>query len=674
MTAGIAAGYDDGATTAQVHMGADGQRDPFGTTLRRFRREAGLSQEMLAARSGLSVDTIAALERGRRRAPRAATVGLLAKALDTDARTLAAAAESGEREDHVPAPRRPVVPPIAANIPSAPNELVGRGPACADVLAEFDRPGTRLVTLTGPGGVGKTRLATAVAHTLIDQRHEQVCWLSLAPLPGAPALAKTLLRQLDIRETSDRTPFDAIIDRLRTARLVLVLDNCEHVLSAAAEMCDGLIMSCPQVRILATTRELLKVDGEQVYAVPPLELPAPDWPATELQRSPAVRLFLGRARALQTPLQPTLADLPAVAAICTRLTGIPLAIELAAARLNVLSAAQIADALRRSTSVLGTGSRTALRHHSMDTAIGWSFELLTDRERAVCTQLSVFAGGWTLAAAEQVCRPHSAGTDWVELMGRLVDKSLVVVRRDGGETRYEMLTVIREYAEDRLRESGRLTGARRAHVDYYLSVAEQANPHLSRSSQGAWLDMLDAELDNIRAAMVGALALPESEPALRLAAAIWQFCYLRGHYSLGRRYLQSVLARPDLSSRLPDLPQASVLLGAGTLAFLVCDYKSAQTQVGQALQTFKRLHDRAGWATSLQRMGAIARERGQYAEADRLHRRSRHLWEELGDAGGQAWACNHLAFVSGFAGISPPRRRRANAPGSGSTRSPTPRA
>ncbi|TDD59721.1 tetratricopeptide repeat protein [Kribbella antibiotica] len=617
----------------------DVQEAGFGGLLRRHRREAGLSQEGLAELAGLSVDAIAALERGRRRAPRAHTLRLLADALRLNSAERTQLTTSARNDTEAPQPvlRRP---------PAAPNELIGRTAELTTTRRLLGQRITRLLTLTGPGGIGKTRLTLALAGELSDDFPDGVCWVPLAALTDAEAVAPAVAASLGLHPMDTSRLLQDIADQIGRRTLLLVFDNCSHVVSAVGQVCAALLESCPNLSILASSRELLRVPGENVYVVPPLTLPE------ESELSAAVRLFVDRASARGYDLT---GQLEQVARVVRRLDGMPLAIELAAARTNVMTIEELAGELETSFGILAGGDRTASpRQQSMRGAIEWSHDLLTAAERDVFAQLSVFVGGWSLGAAAVVMSGESAPgpvarAEALDLTGRLVDKSLIRVTRHGGVARYDMLAVIREFAADRLQTTSSVDEAVRRHAHFYVGLAEQAERELRGANQEEWLERLQSELDNLRSAMAWALQTRSASEALRLSGALWRFCYLRGHYAEGGQWLERSLALlPTTDDPSPALAKAN--LGAGMLAFLQCEYDVATTRLVTALAQYKELDDAAGTALVLQRLGGVARERGDYRAAEDLHCQSYDLFEKVGDQSGMSWAHNQLGFVAWLRG------------------------
>ncbi|MGW1341500.1 ATP-binding protein [Kribbella sp. NPDC002412] len=625
----------------------DVQGAGFGGLLRRHRREAGLSQEGLAELAGLSVDAIAALERGRRRAPRAHTLRLLADALRLGASDRAALTMAARRDTESPQIqlRRP---------PAPPNELIGRGTELTTTKRLLGQRLTRLLTLTGPGGVGKTRLTLGLAAQLEDSFADGVCWIPLASLTDPAGVIPAVAASTGVHPLDNARLVETIAEQIGRRTMLLVFDNCSHVVATVGQVCAALLEYCPNLSVLASSRELLRVPGESVYVVPALALPHDE---DQLESSAAVRLFVERAAARGYDVD---GQLDQVARVVRRLEGMPLAIELAAARTNVMTIEELATELETSFGILAGGPRTASpRQQSMYGAIEWSHDLLTAAERDVFAQLSVFVGGWTLSAAATVMSGQPspgpmARAEALDLIGRLVDKSLIRVTRRSGVARYYMLAVIREFAADRLTAAGLAEEAARRHARFYIGLAEEAEAQLRGVNQAEWLERLDAELDNLRAAMAWALRTRSINEALRLAGGLWLFCYLRGHYAEGSQWLERALA---LSDTVPESDTAGLApacakanLGAGMLAFLQCEYDAATARLQTALTQYKELDDTAGSALVLQRLGGVARERGDYAAAEDLHCESYDLYESLGDQSGMAWAHNHLGFVAWLRG------------------------
>ncbi|HEY0156293.1 MAG TPA: BTAD domain-containing putative transcriptional regulator [Thermoanaerobaculia bacterium] len=497
-------------------------------------------------------------------------------------------------------PARGARPPVSLT------RLVGREREIADL--ELLVASQRLVTLTGVGGAGKTRLAAELALRIDWQRADSVAWVELASCTDPLFLAQTVAAAVAVREPANTA---ALVEALRDRELLLVLDNCEHVIDAAAEAAGTLLAHCPHLHILATSREPLGVAGERVWPVPPLNL------ATE-----AVELFVDRAMAVDPAFALTTGNTPAVLEICRRLDGIPLAIELAAARVRVLSPEQIHARLEDRFTILCGGARTTVpRHRTLRAAIDWSFTLLGEREQALLARLSVFAGTFSLEAAEAVC-----GAGVLDLLSGLVDKSLVVSAKRQTAVRYHLLESIREYAAERLTDAE----VRRRHAETFLAIARDAAPELLTGS-AARLDALDADYDNMRAALAWSLEREPETLALPLAAAFRWYWYYRILWSEGLRWLERVLER---TAPAPTHDRAAVLTAAGALAFYRGDLASARPRLEEAETIWRTLGDERQLALCLAALAQLLASAGELdaaavraAEAVTLARANSSPWE-----------------------------------------------
>ena len=437
------------------------------------------------------------------------------------------------------------------NVRAELTSFVGRE---ADVTAVRELMGAhRLTTLTGPGGSGKTRLATETARTLLGDLPDGAWLVELAAI-GADStdgdVAQATLAALGLRDallgaTPSADPVDGLIAAIREREALLILDNCEHVIEAAAAFADRVLGACRRLRILATSREPLGITGEALWQVEPLALPDTDAGPGDIESSPAIRLLRDRAGAVRQDLGGEARTWPAMVRICRALDGMPLAIELAAARLRTMTIGQLANRLDDRFRLLTSGSRTALpRHRTLRAVVDWSWDLLTEAERIVLRRLSVFSGGASLEAAERVCAGDAVGPGEVlELLTSLTEKSLLRAEGDGA-LRYRMLGTIREYAADRLTEAGESGLVRQAHLGYFTELAESAEPHLRRAEQLAWLARLQADHDNIGAAMRGAIAAGEAQAAMRLAAALGWYWWLGGRRSEGFELIKAATKIP----------------------------------------------------------------------------------------------------------------------------------
>jgi predicted ATPase/DNA-binding CsgD family transcriptional regulator len=520
---------------------------------------------------------------------------------------------------------------VAHNLPAALSSFVGRHEETAAVGKLLDN--ARLVTLVGAGGVGKTRLAIQVASAAFALHDEAVSLARLAPVEDPSLVAAAVAAALGVREQPGGSMLQALINYLSSRRLLLILDNCEHVIAEAAPLAEALLSACSDLRILATSREALGVDGEAAWPVPPLSVPPArqEWSADGLTAYEAVRLFVERAQATEHAFVLTDTAAPAVAEICRRLDGMPLAIELAAARVGVLAPAEIAARLDDRFRLLSAGSRTAApRHQSLQAALEWSYDLLCNPERVLLARLSVFAGGFTLEAAEEICAADALRTeDIFHLLAGLVAKSLVVADTSGEQARYRLLETIRHYGADRLAATGEAQAVSDRHAAYYTRLAEQAEPELTGARQGDWIERLDAEHANLRAALGWSLTAGHSEQGLRLAAMLALFWAMRGYLSEARVWLdQALAANPDACPSL----RAKALWALGGLAGWEDDYAAAAAIGKESLTLYRELDDIRGIARALQVVGVgtlvddPARGRPLLQESVALARKAGDRW------------------------------------------------
>jgi len=502
------------------------------------------------------------------------------------------------------------------NLPSQVSSFIGRDTELAEVRRLVGR--SRLVTLTGAGGAGKTRLGLQAAAGLLDRGEDGVWFADLAPLQDPGLVAVTVANVLGVRQESGRPALDALVAAVAGRGLLVLLDNCEHVIGECAKVADALLRGCPHVALLATSREPLGIDGERVYRVPSLGVPAIGADAAAIRASEAVRLLEDRAAAQGKPLRWDDDNAVVTGRICRRLDGIPLAIELAASRLRMMPAGELEARLDERFALLTGGSRAALpRQQTLRAMVDWSWELLTGTERAVLAGLSVFAGGFGLAAAEAVATgPDLAAAEVAGQLGGLVDKSLVQFGDTGAGTgRYRLLETVRQYAAARLDALGPAVSdaARIAHRDYYLALAETAAPQLAAADQGAWLDRLDAELDNLRAAIAFSLTLADPEPGLRLAAALRVYWRARGHAAEAAGALQALLNAPGAQE--PTLPRARALAVVANLLQQIGSYPIAADCCQEALGIARAAGDDGLVCELLQVQAWVLLRQGQRAEA-----------------------------------------------------------
>ncbi len=531
------------------------------------------------------------------------------------------------------------------NLPIQLTSFIGREREMAEVRRLLSA--ARLVTLTGSGGCGKTRLALQVAADLLAEYPDGVWLVELGALADPAQVPQAVGTVLGLREEPNRTLTETLSDFLRPQIVLVLLDNCEHLVEACAQMAERLLRACPRLRIMATSREALGIAGEVVWRVPSLALPDPRQlpPIETLTQYEAVRLFVERAVAALPTYRVTNQNARAVAQVCHRLDGIPLAIELAAVRVKVLTPEQIAARLDDRFELLTGGSRTALpRHQTLRAATDWSHDLLSGKERVLFRRLSVFVGGFTLEAVEAICVGEGIEENEVlDLLTQLADKSLVWVEGADGKVRYRLLETVRQYGQDRLRETGEAARVLRRHRDFFLEFAECAEPELSRSEQEVWLNRLEADYANLRMALEWSVESGEVEAGLRLGGALWRFWEVRGYLSEGRGWLEEVLKRSDKAS--PAL-RAKALKAAGFLSRYLGDYAAAHSLLNECLAMYGELEDKRGMALSLNNLGVVAGDQGDYERAATFYEESLALSRELGAKDIIAMVLNNLAIVS----------------------------
>lgn len=533
------------------------------------------------------------------------------------------------------------------NLPQQLTSFIGRELETEDLKSLLER--SRLVTLTGSGGTGKTRLGLQVAANSLERFPDGVWMVELAPLTDAERVPSTVANVLGVKEETERAILEGIKDRLKAQNLLLILDNCEHLLDACAMLADTILRSCPDIKILATSREGLGISGEQRYRVPSLSLPNIDLRSSPLRINDyeAVRLFVDRAQLHQPQFAVTTANETALASICSRLDGIPLAIELAAARVRTFSLEDIESKLDHRFRLLTGGSRTELpRQQTLKALTDWSYELLNDLEKGLLRRLSVFAGGFDLEGCERVCSDHEIDAfEVMELLNSLCDKSLVIADHLGNRTRYRLLETVRQYGRDLLIEHGEDVHWRSQHLRYFLELAQRSESNLGGQDSQIWLDLLDLEFENFAVAMENSLTDPEG-PSLgqRLGAALWRFWMMRGQVFAGRRMIRKVLEVSDCDQPTKEL--AKCLHSAGTLSIIQTDYDDARRLLGLAADMAHEVGELGAEAGSRVNLATIEQSDGDLERALAQFKVSLAIFEELGDVRGESIALTCLGSVS----------------------------
>ncbi len=533
------------------------------------------------------------------------------------------------------------------NLPIPLTSFIGRKREMAEV--KYLLSTTRLFTLTGAGGSGKTRLAIQVSTDLLDGFKDGVWWVELAALKDETLVPQAVAKALGVHEQPNQSLIETLKNFMQFRHLLLVLDNCEHLIEVCAGLADELLRTCPNLKILATSREILDIDGESTWQVPTLSVPdlQPVSLVNLLMDYEAIRLFVERARAVKPSFMLTEENAPIVAQICQRLDGIPLAIELAATRVKMLSVGQIAPRLDDRFSLLTKGSRITLpRHQTLRAAIDWSYDLLRDTEQTLFQRLAVFTGGCTLDAVEQVCAGDGIDKEKVlDLLTHLLDKSLVTMQEEGGEVRYQMLETIWQYANEKL---GKVDALRGGHASYFLILAETIEPFLEKPEQASWLDKLEREHNNFRAALVWAREKGQVELGLRLASALCLFWFMRGYLSEGLAQIGEFLS---LSERTVNAStRAKALDRAGMLARYQGDLNRAYGLIAESLSLRRELGERHGIADSLSNLGFVVLHQGDFVQAHQLYSEALSIHRELDNQQGIADSLSHLALIAFYEG------------------------
>jgi predicted ATPase/DNA-binding SARP family transcriptional activator len=548
------------------------------------------------------------------------------------------AIDSKHAEERLPPPGHP------GRLPSPLTQLVGRKEAVMEVCSRLSR--SRMVTLTGSGGVGKTRLAIRAAWESLDSFEEGVRFVELAGISDPDLVAQAVALTLDVRETPGQAITETLAAAIGGRSLLLLIDNCEHLLEACARLADHLAARCPKLRILATSRQPLGITGEAVWRVPSLSVPGDGLQAVErLLEYESVRLFAARAADAQPGFELSPDNMAAVTQICRRLDGIPLALELAAARMRALTVEQIAERLDRRFDLLSRGSRAALpRQQTLRALVDWSYDLLTEGEQSLFRCLSVFAGGWTETAANQVC--GAEGVPIFDLLDSLVNQSLVSLDiYDTGDPRYSFLETLRDYGRERLEETGKAKQAEQRHADWCLNLAKQAAAATFGPDEDRWLSVLDREQENIRAALErGAAGRIDQRAFIHLVPALGNYWTVRGRFSEARRWLDNAIKTSDGPDY--DEDRVPLLNLAGLVAYYQSDMASSLERHLECLALRRHLGDRRGVAGSLNNVGMIHQKTREPESAKRLYLEALETNREIGNLPWQAINLNNLGNLS----------------------------
>lgn len=623
-----------------MDAGADA---PFGVRLRRLRQAAGLTQEELAERAELSPSAIGMLERGDRRRAYPHTVRSLAHALGLSPEQRAELLAATRSLAGGPIPP----PPMAGTALSAPpTALLGRDREVEAVARLIRDADVRLVTLIGPGGVGKTRLAVELPSHVADAFAHGVFLVPLASIRDPELVIPTVAHAIGLGESGERSLSEVLHAYLRDKHVLLLLDNFEHLLDAAGALAD-LLAASPRLTVLATSRAPLRIRGEREYAVEPLPVPDPDRVASpaQLGEVPAVELFVERAQAASPAFALTDANAVAVAAICRRLDGLPLALELAAVWLRMLGPAQLLERLDRALPLLTGGARDLPeRQKTMRAAIQWSFDLLAPPEQALFRRLSVFAEGWTLEAAEAICGLDDLPPERVlDVLSVLVEQSLVVAEIGPlGETRYRMLEPVRQYARELLGASGEAERVGRAHADFFLRFAERAQPEINGHRQVEWLDRLEVDYDNVRQAIGWSEEASEPPSVVRFGRALCMFWVIHDRHDEGRRWMERVLGQ---GQDLPAKARADALYAQAVCEYGLGDPVRVLALSEESAALYRQIEDRYGDAISMGLVGFARTLLGDLDRADEAFQESLEILRELGDRWASAHLWSHWAAV-----------------------------
>jgi predicted ATPase/class 3 adenylate cyclase len=628
-----------------LHAGTPQLRDGdyFGSAVNRAARI------MSAGHGGQVLLSQAVVDLGRGRFPAGADVVHLGRVRLRDLST----PEELWQLVHVDLPRQ--FPPLRSldlapnNLPEQFTSFVGREHEVAKIKDALRA--SRALTLTGAGGCGKTRLSLEVAAEMLEWNPDGVWFVQLASLADSDLVPQTAATVLGLRERPGTSFTQVLADHVADKHLMLILDNAEHVLAACARLAGEMLRSCPHLTLLATSREPLRIAGEVSYRVPPLSMPDLKRDATpeRVSRFESSRLFIERAQQSLPRFAVTSGNARALVSVCRRLDGMPLAIELAAARVRSMSVEELDEHLDRRFRLVTGGSRVApRRQQTLRALIDWSYDLLDDAEKKLLCRASTFSGGLTLEAAEHVCSGQGIESwEVLDILTSLTDKSLVVAEEHERESRYRLLETVREYAREALRASDPGAHWHSRHLAYFLAMSQEGEPHLFGADQKVWLDRLETEHDNLRAALAWSTAGEDAAAGLRMAGSLWWFWNVRGYLREGRRWLSALLAA---APEREDDARAKALNGVGGMAFHQADYAAARAAYEDTLAIARRLDNRPRIAFALNNLAIVAHEVGDYSVAETLNEEALAIQRELGDPRGINISLHNLGTLAGQRG------------------------
>lgn len=638
--------YDAQFTPRMVYVRADPNTSPpFGDLLRHYRHAANLTQEQLAELAKVSARAVSDLERGFRQYPRRDTLQLLVDALGlvgADQVTFLAAARRPPSPHQVTQRDRRAA---RTTLPTPPSPLIGREPECAQVVALLQRGDVRLLSLTGRGGVGKTRLALRVASDMVDEFSDGVHFIDLTPLSDHRLVLPTIARTLGVQEEAGQTLWERLVAHLADKQLLLLLDTFERVVDGGRDLAD-LLAASAGLTLLVTSREPLRIRAERRFRVDPLPVPEHEYlPLLEtLSMVPSVALFVDRAQAVHHDFALTAENAVSVATICRRLEGLPLAIELAAAHSDEIPIAELPDQLARSITFLSEDLRDLPpRQQNLWATLAWSYELLSPAEQHVLRHLAPFAGGCTIDAMAVVAGEALSESALHRLLASLATRHLMRIETTPDETkRYALPDMVREFVSD-LADADEQGSACRAHASYFRDLAESSEIALEGPDQRRMLDRLEHDLANLRAALTWSLEENEAETALRLASALWTFWEMRGYVREGREWLERALA---LEADTPAALRAKAITAAAGLAEVQGDYRSAVARYEDAIPLWQAAGMRSGLARALNNLGIVFDNQGEYDRAAMLYEAALAIFREVGDAARIAIALNNLGTLA----------------------------